>query len=75
MSTMTIHLDDEHEQILDELAQEFGGRSSAIRQALRFLAADREKRDDLRSFVRAWNAEAGPLDEDAVAAMSERYGL
>ena len=75
MSTTTVHLDDEHEQILEDLAQEFGGRSSAIRQALRFLAADREKRDALRSFVRAWNAEAGPVDEEAVAAMVKRYGL
>ena len=23
----------------------------------------------------AWKAEAGPLDEDAVAAMAKRYGL
>ena len=25
--------------------------------------------------LEAWNAEAGPLDEDAVAAMAKRYGL
>ena len=75
MSTTTVRLDDEDEQLLGGLAAEFGGRSSAIRQALRFLAADRERRDALNSFVEAWNAEAGPLDEDAVAAMAARYGL
>ena len=75
MTTTTVRLDDEDEQLLDRLAPEFGGRSSAIRQALRFLAADRERRDALSSFVEAWNSEAGPVDEDAVAAMAERYGL
>ena len=75
MSTTTVRLDDEDGQILDRLAPEFGGRSGAIRQALRFLAADRERRDALSNFVEAWNAEAGPLDEDAAAAMAARYGL
>ncbi len=75
MSTTTVRLDDEDERLLDRLAPEFGGRSSAIRQALRFLAADRERHAALSSFVEAWNAEAGPLDEDTVAAMAERYGL
>ena len=75
MSTTTVRLDAEDGQILDRLAPEIGGRSGAIRVALRFLAADRERRDALRSFVEAWNAEAGPLDEDAVAAMAARYGL
>ena len=49
--------------------------SSAIRLALRLLAADRQRRDALNAFLEAWNAEAGPLDEDAVAAMTKRYGL
>ena len=30
---------------------------------------------DLNAFLEAWNTEAGPLDEDAVAAMAKRYGL
>ena len=75
MGTTTVRLDDEYEQILDKLAQEFGGRSSAIRQALRFFAADRERRAALSAFVEAWSIEAGPIDEDAVAAVAERYGL
>ena len=75
MGTMTVRLDDEDGQLLDRLAPEFGGKSSAIRHALRLLAADRKRRDALNAFLEAWNAEAGPLDEDAVAAMAKRYGL
>ena len=60
---------------LDTLAPEFGGKSGAVRHALRLLAADRQRRDALNAFLEAWNAEAGPLDEDAVAAMAKRYGL
>ena len=46
-----------------------------MRHALRLLAADRQRRDAPNAFLEAWNAEAGPLDEDAVAAMAKRYGL
>ncbi len=75
MGRARVRLDDEDGQILDRLAPESGGRSGAIRQALRFLAADRERRDALSNFVEAWNAEASPFDEDTVAAMAQRYGL
>jgi Arc/MetJ-type ribon-helix-helix transcriptional regulator len=75
MSTTTVRLDDEDEALLDMLAPEFGGRSSAIRQALRNLAADRRREDALRSFVDDWDAEAGPVDEEDIAAMADRYGL
>ena len=34
-----------------------------------------ERRGALNAFQEAWKAEAGPLDEDAVAAMAKRYGL
>ena len=67
--------EDEVERILLKLAPKFGGRSGAIRQALHNLEADRDRQAALRSFVDEWNAEAGPVDEDAVAAMAERYGL
>ena len=75
MGTTTIRLGDEDGQILDTLAPEFGGKSGAVRHALRLLAADRQRRDALNAFLEAWNTEAGPLDEDAVAAMAKRYGL
>ena len=42
----------------------------------RLLAADRQRDGGaLNAFQEAWKAEAGPLDEDAVAAMAKRYGL
>ena len=75
MSTTTVRLDDEDEALLDMLAPEYGGRSSAIRQALRHLAADRKRQSALRSFLAEWDAEQGPIDDDDVATMAERYGL
>jgi Arc/MetJ-type ribon-helix-helix transcriptional regulator len=75
MSTTTVRLDDEDEALLDMLAPEYGGRSSAIRHALRTLAADRRRQAALRSFLADWDEEEGPIDEDAVAAITERYGL
>ncbi len=75
MSTTTVRLDDDDERLLDQLAAELGGRSTAIREALRHLAADRARRDALGAFLDAWADEAGPIDGDAVAAMAQRYGL
>ena len=40
MSTTTVRLDEDDEALLDMLAPEYGGRSSAIRQALRNLGAE-----------------------------------
>jgi Arc/MetJ-type ribon-helix-helix transcriptional regulator len=75
MGTTTVRLDREDEALLDMLAPEYGGRSSAIRQALRNLAADRRRQDALRSFLAEWDAEAGPTDDQEIAAMADRYGL
>ncbi len=75
MSTTTVRLDDEDEAILDMLAPEYGGRSSAIRQALRNLAADRKRQSALRSFLAEWDTEAGPINDGDVDAMAEKFGL
>lgn len=75
MSTTTVRLDDEDEALLDMLAPEYGGRSSAIRQALRNLAADRRRQDALLSFLADWDAQEGPIDDMDIAAMADRYGL
>lgn len=75
MSTTTVRLDEHDEALLDMLAPEYGGRSSAIRQALRNLAADRRRQDALRSFVTDWDAQEGSIDGAAIAAMADRYGL
>ena len=75
MGTTTVRLDDEDEAILDMLAPEYGGRSSAIRQALRNLAADRKRQSALRSFLAEWDTEAGPINDEDVDAMAEKFGL
>lgn len=75
VSTTTVRLDDDDKALLDMLAPEYGGRSSAIRQALRYLAADHRRQDALRAFVADWDAHEGPIDDAAIAAMDDRYGL
>ncbi len=77
MGTTTVRLDDEDEDeaLLDMLAPEYGGRSSAIRQALRNLAADRKRQSLLSSFLAEWDSEEGPIGEEDVKVIAERYGL
>ena len=75
VSTTTVRLSTEDKQILDKLAPLFGGKSNAIRHALRSLASDRERHLALESFLDDWETEAGPMDEASVAAMARRYGL
>lgn len=75
MSTTTVRLDEDDERVLDQLAPAYGGRSNVIRQALRMLHAERDRQEALDGFLAAWQREVGPVDEDAVAAMAERYGL
>lgn len=75
MTTTTVRLNADDKETLDGLATLFGSRSNAIRHALRSLAADRRRHLALESFLDAWNAEAGPVDEEAVTAMAQRYGL
>ncbi len=75
MGATTVRLNDEDEALLDMLADEYGGRSSAIRHAVRHLAADRQRLHALRSFVAEWAGKDGPIDDQEVAAMAERYGL
>jgi len=71
--TTTVRLSDDDTQLLAELAPEFGGRSSAIRQGIRLLARESRRRQALRSFVEAWNEEAGPVDEGEISSMLNRY--
>lgn len=75
MATTTVRLDKDDESLLDLLAPEYGGRSSAIREALRKLAADRIRHDALEAFLVEWETEAGPADPAEVAAMASRYNL
>ncbi|MFV0318582.1 MAG: hypothetical protein ACK5O2_16670 [Microthrixaceae bacterium] len=75
MGTTTVRLDDDDRRILDRLAQDYGGRSSAIRHAIRRLAADQQRREALGALLEAWDADLGTVDEADVAAMADRYGL
>ena len=75
VSTTTVRLDDDDELLLDKLAPAYGGRSNVIRQALRTLSAEVDRQQALEDFLAEWQAEAGPLDDDAVDAMARRYGL
>jgi Arc/MetJ-type ribon-helix-helix transcriptional regulator len=75
MSAISVRLDAEDQALLDMLAPEFGGRSSAIRHALRSLAAVRHRRDALCSFLADWDADEGPVDDQDIATMTDRFGL
>ncbi len=75
MATTTVRLDPDEEHTLDELAEIHGGRSNALRAGLRLLAAETQRHAALADLLADWEHEAGPVDEDAVAAMSDRYGL
>ena len=75
MATTTVRLDADDEQLLDQLSEIYGGRSNTIRQALRQLSAQAGRRQALTELLDDWTAEFGPVDEAAVAAAAERYGL
>lgn len=75
MATTTVRLDPDEERTLDELAEAHGGRSNALRQGLRLLAATARQEAALAELLRDWGAEAGPVDDDTVAAIADRYDL
>ncbi len=60
---------------MDQLAEIHGGRSNALREGLRLLAANTRQQAALAELLCDWEVEAGPVDEEAVAAMVDRYGL
>lgn len=75
MSTITVRLRPEEETKLDQLAGIYGDRSSAIRAGIGLLAATNARRADLAELLAEWDAEEGPIAEEAVERMAERYGL
>jgi predicted transcriptional regulator len=75
MATTTVRLSPEEEAALDKLAERFGGRSGAIRHAVRRLAAEQARQDALQQALDEWVAERGPVDEAAVVEAIERFGL
>ena len=75
MATTTVRLDPEEEHTLDELAEIHGGRSNALRAGLHLLAAETRRHAALADLLTDWEHESGPVDEQAVTAMSDRYHL
>jgi predicted transcriptional regulator len=75
MATTTVRLDPDEEQTLDQLAEIHGGRSNALRQGLKLLAASTRRDTALAELLRDWDAEAGAVDEQSVAAIAARYDL
>ena len=72
-TTTTIRLSDEDRLLLAELVPEFGDQSSVIRQGIRLLAQECQRRKRLTEVLAAWEVEAGPLDEAEVESMRRRY--
>lgn len=75
MATTTVRLDPDEEQTLDQLAEIHGGRSNALRQGLKLLAASTQQRAALAELLLDWDREAGAVDQRAVTTMAERYEL
>lgn len=75
MATTTVRLDSTEERTLDELAEIYGGRSNALREGLRLLATTNLQQAALAEMLHDWEVEAGPVDEEAVTVMADRYGL
>lgn len=75
MATTTVRLTAEEEAALDRLADRYGGRSGAIRYAVRRLAAEQGRQDALQRALDEWAGENGPVDEAAVIEAIERFGL
>ncbi len=75
MSTTTVRLDPDEELTLDQLAHVHGGRSNALRQGLKLLAAVTQRHAALAELLQDWDREAGPVDEQSVATMVDRYEL
>lgn len=70
---MTVRLSHDERELLDEVAAECGGRSSALKQGLLLLVAERRRQRELARFVDEWEAQSGPADPDGVESMIERF--
>jgi Arc/MetJ-type ribon-helix-helix transcriptional regulator len=75
MATTTVRLDPDEEHTLDEMAEIHGGRSNALRAGLRLLATETQRRGALNELLADWQREAGQVDDDEVAAMTDRLEL
>ena len=70
-----VRLDKETRRLLERIAPEFGGREATVREALRRLATDHDRKEAVRAFFDEWEAAEGPLSDEDLSAMGERHGL
>ena len=70
-----VRLDAEERQMLQRLAPAFGGQQGALREAVRRLAADYDREQAFKAFLKAWDEEDGPLTNEEIAAVATRCGL
>ena len=75
MSTTTVRLDPEEEQTLDHLAEIHGGRSNALRQGLKLLAAATQRHAALADLLDDWEREAGKVTDEAADVMARHFEL
>lgn len=77
MATITVRLDERDERLLDQLAETYGGRSAAIREAIRTLSGQTERERAIDEALAAWEAEAGPVltsDPDDLTRLADVLG-
>lgn len=75
MATTTVRLSPSEEELLDDLASSYGGRSNAIRQAILLLASRVQRERALAELLCSWEEEVGGLDDDQVEAITDLYDL
>lgn len=75
MATTTVRLSKEEELALDHLAERYGGRSGAIRHAVRRLAAEQARQNALQQALDDWESDCGAVDEEAVTQAIQAFGL
>lgn len=72
-ATTTVRLNADEQELLDELAREFGSQSKAIKQGIRILSEQCQRQRAIQRFMDDWAAESGRPDAAGVAEMTERY--
>lgn len=72
-TTLHIRVDEEDEQRIDAIQEEFGGRSEVMRLALAQFLERVERQRQTREFIDDWSRETGGIDEDEIAEMTAKY--
>ena len=73
MGTITVRLDEDDVQLLDELARRHGSRSDAIRAAIRELSGHERRQAALAKLVEEWIQEYGEPSAEEQARIAALY--